>query len=140
MNTTNTEIVYVVDDDEAVRRSLLMLLFPQGLAVQGFASGEDFLAAVDPQQPGCVILDLRLGGMSGLQVFERLREARRDPYSINRLLRHRASAYKEVFGAADFFPANSFLDAPMASKAKMVEAMRVGRENLLRAGILHPEP
>ncbi|WP_374317996.1 response regulator transcription factor [Aquabacterium sp.] len=68
--------VSVVDDDEAVRRSLLMLLFPQGLAVQGFASGEDFLAAVDPQQPGCVILDLRLGGMSGLQVFERLREAR----------------------------------------------------------------
>jgi FixJ family two-component response regulator len=53
--------VYVVDDDEAVRRSLVMLLFPQGLAVQGFESGEDFLAAVDPQQPGCVILDLRLG-------------------------------------------------------------------------------
>ena len=72
--------------------------------------------------------------------IERLREARRDPYSINRLLRHRASAYKEVFAAADFFPANSFLDAPMESKAKMVEAMRIGRENLLRAGILHPEP
>lgn len=67
--------VYVVDDDEAVRRSLVMLLFPQGLAVQGFESGEDFLAAVDPQQPGCVILDLRLGGLSGLQVFEALRAA-----------------------------------------------------------------
>ena len=68
--------VSVVDDDEAVRRSLLMLLFPQGLAVQGFASGEDFLAAVNLQQPGCVILDLRMDGMSGLQVFERLIEAR----------------------------------------------------------------
>lgn len=68
--------VFVVDDDEAVRRSLLMLLFPQGLAVRGFASGEDFLAAVDPQQPGCVILDLRLGGLSGLEVADRLREAR----------------------------------------------------------------
>ena len=67
--------VYVVDDDEAVRRSLVMLLFPQGLAVQGFESGEDFLAAVDPQQSGCVILDLRLGGLSGLQVFEALRAA-----------------------------------------------------------------
>lgn len=68
--------VYVVDDDEAVRRSLVMLLFPQGLAVQGFERGEDFLAAVDLQQPGCVILDLRLGGLSGLQVFEALRAAR----------------------------------------------------------------
>ncbi|MEK8046299.1 response regulator transcription factor [Ideonella margarita] len=68
--------VYVVDDDEAVRRSLLMLLFPQGLAVQGFASGEDFLAGVDLQQPACVVLDLRMGGLSGLQVFERMRQVR----------------------------------------------------------------
>lgn len=68
--------VYVVDDDEAMRRSLAMLLFSQGLAVQGFESGEDFLAAVEPQQTGCVILDLRLGGMSGLQVFEALCAAR----------------------------------------------------------------
>jgi len=68
--------VYVVDDDEAVRRSLLMLLFPQGLAVQGFASGEDFLAGVDVQQPACVVLDLRMSGISGLQVLERLRAAR----------------------------------------------------------------
>lgn len=68
--------VFVVDDDEAVRRSLLMLLFPQGLAVRGFASGEDFLAGVDLQQPACVVLDLRMGtGMSGLQVFERMRAA-----------------------------------------------------------------
>jgi FixJ family two-component response regulator len=65
--------LYVVDDDEALRRSLLLLLFSQGLAVQAFASGEAFLDAVDMRQPGCVILDLRLGGMSGLEVFERLR-------------------------------------------------------------------
>jgi FixJ family two-component response regulator len=64
--------LYVVDDDEALRRSLLMLLFSQGLAVQAFASGEAFLAAVDMRQPGCVILDLRMTGMSGLTVFERL--------------------------------------------------------------------
>ncbi len=72
---TRIQSVFVVDDDEAVRRSIVMLLFPQGLAVQGFASGEEFLASVDPQQSGCVILDLRMGmGLSGLQVFERLRE------------------------------------------------------------------
>jgi FixJ family two-component response regulator len=67
--------LYVVDDDEALRRSLLLLLFSQGLAVQAFESGEAFLDAVDMRQPGCVILDLRMGGMSGLAVFERLRAA-----------------------------------------------------------------
>ncbi|MBA3057264.1 MAG: response regulator [Gammaproteobacteria bacterium] len=65
--------LYVVDDDEALRRSLLLLLFSQGLAVQGFDSGESFLQVLDPQRPGCVILDLRMGGMSGLAVLEQLR-------------------------------------------------------------------
>lgn len=68
--------LYVVDDDEALRRSLLMLLFSQGVAVRSFGSGEEFLAGVDLQQPGCVILDLRLGGLSGLGVFERLQSVR----------------------------------------------------------------
>ncbi|TWI66177.1 two component transcriptional regulator, LuxR family [Pseudoduganella lurida] len=67
--------LYVVDDDEALRRSMLLLLFSQGLAVQAFDSGEAFLDAVDMRQPGCVILDLRMGGISGLTVFERLRAA-----------------------------------------------------------------
>lgn len=66
--------LYVVDDDEALRRSMLMLLFSQGLAVQCFASGEDFLDAVDLSQAGCVILDLRMAGMSGLAVLEQLRQ------------------------------------------------------------------
>lgn len=65
--------LYVVDDDEALRRSLLLLLFTQDLAVRGFESGEAFLQALDPQQAGCVILDLRMGGMSGLAVLEQLR-------------------------------------------------------------------
>jgi FixJ family two-component response regulator len=67
--------LYVVDDDEALRRSMLLLLFSQGLAVQAFDSGEAFLEAVDMRQPGCVILDLRMGGMSGLAVFDRLQAA-----------------------------------------------------------------
>nr|WP_315235696.1 response regulator [uncultured Albidiferax sp.] len=65
--------LYVVDDDGAVRRSLGLLLLSRGHAVQAFASGEAFLAGVDLQRPGCAILDLRLGGISGLQVFETLR-------------------------------------------------------------------
>ena len=65
--------LYVVDDDEALRRSLLLWLFSQGMAVRGFDSGEAFLQALDAQQVGCVILDLRMAGMSGLVVLEQLR-------------------------------------------------------------------
>lgn len=65
--------LYVVDDDEALRRSLLLLLFSQGLAVQGFDSGDAFLKNVNPRRLGCAILDLRMNGMNGLAVLEELR-------------------------------------------------------------------
>lgn len=65
--------LYVVDDDEAVRRSLGLLLLSRGYAVQTFESGEAFLAAIRPLDGGCVLLDLRMVGMSGLQVFDELR-------------------------------------------------------------------
>ncbi|MBN8753042.1 MULTISPECIES: response regulator transcription factor [Variovorax] len=63
----------IVDDDEAVRRSLGLLLLSRGYAVQTFASGEAFLEGADLQRAGCAILDLRMDGMSGLQVFDALR-------------------------------------------------------------------
>ncbi|WP_051242209.1 response regulator transcription factor [Azohydromonas australica] len=65
--------LYVVDDDEAVRRSLLLMLMSTGFAVQGFESGEAFLDAVDMRRSGVLVLDLRLGGLSGLEVFARLK-------------------------------------------------------------------
>ena len=80
MNHTQRPL-YVVDDDDAVRRSLGLLLLSRGHAVQTFDSGEAFLAAVDLKRAGCVILDLRMGGMSGLQVFEQLR-ARQSPMVV----------------------------------------------------------
>lgn len=80
MNHTQRPL-YVVDDDDAVRRSLGLLLLSRGHAVQTFDSGEAFLTAVDLKRAGCVILDLRMGGMSGLQVFEQLR-ARQSPMVV----------------------------------------------------------
>jgi FixJ family two-component response regulator len=65
--------LFVVDDDEAVRSSLGLLLISRGYAVQVFESGEAFLEAVDVQRSGCIIMDLRMDGMSGLQVFDQLR-------------------------------------------------------------------
>jgi FixJ family two-component response regulator len=73
VNATLANNLCVVDDDEAVRRSLGLLLLSRGYAVQTFASGEAFLASADLQRAGCVVLDLRMEGMSGLQVFDALR-------------------------------------------------------------------
>lgn len=71
--TTADLNLFVVDDDEAVRRSLGMLFLSRGHAVQTFAEGETFLATANLHDGGCVILDLRMGSMSGLQVFDELR-------------------------------------------------------------------
>jgi two-component system response regulator TtrR len=73
--------IYIVDDDEGVRRSLVMLLHGQGHALQAFDSGEAFLDQVDAKQTGCVVLDLRMGGISGIEVFDQLL-ARRSPLVV----------------------------------------------------------
>jgi two-component system, LuxR family, response regulator TtrR len=72
MNTAPLKL-YVVDDDEAVRRSLGMLLLSRGYAVQLFDSGESFLTSNYEHHEGCLILDLRLEGMSGLELLDILR-------------------------------------------------------------------
>ena len=64
--------VHVVDDDEGVRNSLAALLLAGGYAPRTFASGAEFLARADLAHPGCVLLDLRMEGLSGLQVFHEL--------------------------------------------------------------------
>jgi FixJ family two-component response regulator len=67
-------VVYIVDDDTSVRRGLERLLGTIGLACQAFASGDEFLAAVDPERPACAVLDIRLHGLSGLEIQRRLAE------------------------------------------------------------------
>ncbi|MEY3201696.1 MAG: hypothetical protein RIR70_1246 [Pseudomonadota bacterium] len=64
--------VYVVDDDEALRDSLVWLLEAEGHAVETFDSGEAFLEAAHDEMSGCVVLDVRMPGMSGLELYERL--------------------------------------------------------------------
>jgi len=66
--------VFIVDDDEAVRRSLEALVRSVGLNVESFASGQDFLASFDPDRPGCLVLDIRMPGMSGTELQETLRQ------------------------------------------------------------------
>ena len=65
--------VFVVDDNLGVRKSLRALLESAGLAVETYASGEEFLAAYDPERPGCLLLDVRLRQSSGLDLQDELR-------------------------------------------------------------------
>jgi FixJ family two-component response regulator len=65
--------VFVVDDNAGVRRSLRALLESASLAVETYASGEEFLAAYDPERAGCLVLDVRLRRGSGLDLQDELR-------------------------------------------------------------------
>ena len=64
--------VFIVDDDASVRDALSLLLSLRGYATATFASAEDFLAALQPDWRGCVLLDIRMPGMSGLELQCRL--------------------------------------------------------------------
>jgi FixJ family two-component response regulator len=64
--------VFVVEDDEAVRNSLRGLARSAGLAAEAFASAEEFLEGFDPSRSGCLVLDIRLGSTSGLDLQEEL--------------------------------------------------------------------
>lgn len=69
-----TNHVYLVDDDEAVRNALSLLLETVGLTVRSFASPETFLMQSTGLTPGCLILDIRMPAISGLKLQERLND------------------------------------------------------------------
>jgi two-component system response regulator FixJ len=113
--------VYLIDDDEAVRESLALLLEARGLPVQTFASGSEFLAAAPSLVPGCVVTDMRMPEMDGLELLQQLRERNlRLPVIV-------MTAHGEVSlavqalkaGAADFiekpFPGDVLLDAVLSA-------------------------
>jgi two-component system, LuxR family, response regulator FixJ len=68
--------VFVVDDDPAMRQSLRWLIESVNVAVETYATAQDFLAAYDPDRPGCLVLDVRMPGMGGLDLQAEL--ARRE--------------------------------------------------------------
>jgi RNA polymerase sigma factor (sigma-70 family) len=65
--------VFIVDDDDRIRDAVGLLLESVELPSIGFSSATDFLEAFDPKQPGCIVLDLRMPGMSGIELQARLR-------------------------------------------------------------------
>jgi FixJ family two-component response regulator len=66
------QTVFVVDDDDAVRNSLRMLLKSAGVQTEAYASAQEFLSTYHISQPGCLVLDVRMPGMSGLEMQHEL--------------------------------------------------------------------
>ena len=66
--TRDKPMIYIVDDEGAVRKGLSRLMRSAGMPCRDFASAEQFLAEMDPQQKGCVLLDITMPGLTGLQL------------------------------------------------------------------------
>ncbi len=73
-NPADKPTVFIVDDDEPVRDSLKMLMRSVGLSAETFSGAAEFLEAYDPDRPGCLVLDIRMPGMSGMELQEKLNE------------------------------------------------------------------
>jgi FixJ family two-component response regulator len=74
----NEAIVHIVDDDAAVRDSLTLLLRTVGLSSRSYASGDEFLAAYAPRRVECLVADVRMPGLSGLELQQELAERHLD--------------------------------------------------------------
>ncbi len=117
--------VYVVDDDEAVRDSLSVLLESKGLAVRGFASALEFLEAAPSLPTGCLIVDIRMPEMDGLELQQHLIDRSLD-FSLIVITGHgdvplAVRAMKA--GAVDF------IEKPFASEA-ILNSLEVGLSRL----------
>jgi len=75
MSDDERQVICVVDDDASLRRSLRNLLMSVGFRVETFQSAEEFLHSAHRQNTGCMVLDLRMAGMSGLDLLKHLATA-----------------------------------------------------------------
>jgi two-component system, LuxR family, response regulator FixJ len=74
-DTKGKPTIYIVDDDDGMRRALTVLITTVGYSPLAFARPSEFLAKYDPGQPGCLVLDVRMPEMSGLEVQQQLNRA-----------------------------------------------------------------
>tara|TARA_R110002110_G_scaffold26365_2_gene97058 strand:+ start:5537 stop:6139 length:603 start_codon:yes stop_codon:yes gene_type:complete len=117
----DTPRAYVVDDDTAALKSLLALLRAHRIDAAGFASAEEFLEAYDQRWCGCVVLDVRMPGMSGIELLASLKEM---GSSLSVIL---VTAYGDVSLAVEAMKAGAldFLEKPY-SQEQLLAALERG--------------
>jgi FixJ family two-component response regulator len=119
--------VYLIDDDEAVRHALSLLLSTVGVTVNGFADPQAFLARVPQLAPGCLIVDIRMPAISGLKLQEKLTEQGIDWPTIVISGHGDIEACRRAFrnGAIDF------LSKPV-DEQDLIDAIQKGQDALER--------
>jgi two-component system response regulator FixJ len=131
-------VVHIVDDDEAVRDSLLELLLSAGLLTKTYASGHELLAALPPSASGCVVTDIQMPSMSGLELLERL-GARPGRMPVIVLTGHadmRTAIAALKGGAVDFVEKPIQADAIIAA----VQSALRGRDDQPAVAVKSPAP
>jgi len=127
------DTVFIVDDDVSVRDALSLLLSLRGFLTATFASAEDFLAAVRPDWRGCIVLDIRMAGMSGLELQRRLHDAGPTlPVIV-------ITAHGDVAAARQAFLAEAvdFIEKPFDSE-QLLRAIEVALGSLRGGTAAHP--
>ena len=119
MGESDRPVISVVDDDESLRRSLSNLLRSVGFGVETFASADEFLRSAQRENTGCLVLDLRMTGMSGLDLLRHL-AVRDSPIRVVILTAHGDEETRRRSLQAG---AVAFLDKPFHSDA-LLDAVR----------------
>lgn len=119
-------VVFIIDDDAAIRDSLSWLVESVGLRVKTFANGDEFLEAYDPSLLGCIVLDVRMPGLSGLDLQEELNRRASDlPVLI-------ITGYGEVQGAVRALKAGAadYLQKPVSDQTLLDRIQDCLRANI----------
>ena len=111
MENPRPSVVHIVDDDEAVRDSTRALLESYGIEVRAYSSAGEFLAAGTGQTQGCVLLDLHMPGMSGLELLRHIKEKHHQPPPVVMMI----TAYGDAdnYNTAMKLGADDFLTKPL---------------------------
>jgi FixJ family two-component response regulator len=135
MTIAPAPVIYVVDDDASVRKSLTRAIASAGYAVEAFASAREFLDRDAPPGPGCLILDVRMPGLGGLELQDALAAGARHRMPIIFITGHgdvSMSVQAMKGGAVDFltkpFDVENLLEAVQRAVAKDVHELGTEQE------------
>ena len=129
MSGEEIRLVHLVDDDEAIRRSVGFMLKTSGFRVRAYESGGDLMKAASNLEPGCVLLDIRMPGMDGLEVQAALREK---GVALPVII---MTGHGDVSLAVQAMKAGAidFIEKPF-KKATLLSAIEQGEQSLKRSG------